>query len=72
MGLKLSNSCAIGADNEKQKHLPGPGAYQPKFATTQKQKPLFSMKGRYKPQKKLDVPGPGTYDKSMMDKKSAP
>jgi len=30
------------------------------------------MKGRYKPQKKLDVPGPGTYDKSMMDKKSAP
>lgn len=30
------------------------------------------MKGRYKDPKKLDVPGPGTYDKSMTDKQSAP
>lgn len=30
------------------------------------------MKGRYKPQKKLDVPGPGTYDKNLKDKRSAP
>lgn len=30
------------------------------------------MKGRYKEPKKLDVPGPGTYDKSMTDKQSAP
>lgn len=30
------------------------------------------MKGRYKELKKLNVPGPGTYDKNMSDKKAAP
>ena len=30
------------------------------------------MKGRYKPGKKLDVPGPGTYNKNLADKRDAP
>ena len=30
--------------------------------------PEFSMKGRYKASKKLDVPGPGTYEKHLKDK----
>jgi hypothetical protein len=34
--------------------------------------PSFSIKGRYKATKKLDVPGPGTYDKTIVDKKAAP
>lgn len=30
------------------------------------------MKGRYAAQKKLDVPGPGTYAKPLVDKRTAP
>ena len=30
------------------------------------------MKGRYKDAKRLDVPGPGTYNKGLADKQSAP
>jgi len=34
--------------------------------------PQFSIKGRYKDAKKLEVPGPGTYTKSLVDKQAAP
>lgn len=34
--------------------------------------PEFSMKGRYKTQKGLAVPGPGTYERSLKDKRDAP
>lgn len=30
------------------------------------------MKGKYNPQRKLNVPGPGTYVNNLNDKKSAP
>jgi len=52
--------------------MPGPGAYKPTRSTAEKSAPSFSVKGRYAQPKSLNVPGPGTYDKSMSDKKSAP
>lgn len=52
--------------------MPGPGAYKPTRSTAEKSAPSFSVKGRYKQPKSMNVPGPGTYDKSMSDKKSAP
>ena len=58
--------------NTKTKFVPGPGTYQPDFAKSVKKYPEFSMKGRYKTAKRLDVPGPGTYDKGLKDKEAAP
>ena len=52
--------------------MPGPGAYKPTRTTAEKSAAQYSMKGRYKAMRVLNVPGPGTYDKSMTDKKSAP
>lgn len=34
--------------------------------------PKYSMKGKYMDQKRLNVPGPGTYKSSLKDKKAAP
>ena len=67
MGIKLTNGAAIGGVHEKQKNTPGPSNYQPNFNVANKSMPSFSMKGRYAAQKKLDVPGPGTYNKSFVD-----
>jgi|TARA_B110001450_G_scaffold253652_1_gene277475 hypothetical protein len=36
MGAKLANGAAIGADAEKQKQMPGPGAYAPLRTTAEK------------------------------------
>jgi len=33
MGVKLANQSAIGADAEKQKQMPGPGAYHGDYKT---------------------------------------
>ena len=33
MGVKLANQSAIGADAEKQKQMPGPGAYADVYKT---------------------------------------
>lgn len=68
MGAKLQGSMSV----DKAKFAPGPGNYDPDFKKSVHQMPSFSMKGRYKDSKKLDVPGPGTYQKSLVDKKSAP
>eukprot|EP00356_Strombidium_inclinatum_P017106 CAMPEP_0170483580 /NCGR_PEP_ID=MMETSP0208-20121228/3259_1 /TAXON_ID=197538 /ORGANISM="Strombidium inclinatum, Strain S3" /LENGTH=163 /DNA_ID=CAMNT_0010756693 /DNA_START=857 /DNA_END=1345 /DNA_ORIENTATION=- len=68
MGVKLESSLA----NPKARLVPGPGNYEPDFRATQKAKPSFSMKGRYNEQKRLNVPGPGTYKKGLADKKQYP
>ena len=52
--------------------MPGPGAYVPVRTSAEKSAAQYSIKGRYKAQKTLNVPGPGTYEKNMSDKKSAP
>ena len=70
MGLKLEKTAAINGG--KQKWVPGPGNYNPDYKKAVESKPSYSMKGRYSEQKKLNVPGPGTYAKSLVDKKSAP
>lgn len=72
MGLKLTNGAAIGGDEKQQKNTPGPGNYDPDYKAGVEKKPAYSMKGRYKAEKRLDVPGPGTYNKSFVDQKSAP
>ena len=59
MGLKLGNQGAINGD--KSKWIPGPGNYNPDYTSGVQAKPSYSMKGRYMEQKKLNVPGPGTY-----------
>mmetsp|Transcript_5502 Transcript_5502/g.9339 ORF Transcript_5502/g.9339 Transcript_5502/m.9339 type:complete len:344 (-) Transcript_5502:28-1059(-) len=70
MGLKLDNQSAI--QTSAKKFVPGPGNYNLDYNNTEKAMPKFSIKGRYKDQKKLQVPGPGTYQKSLVDKKAAP
>ena len=72
MGLKLENQGAIGADSSKKAREPGPGNYDGDYHNTVKKSPSFSIKGRYAPSKRLNVPGPGSYQKSLVDKKMAP
>ena len=67
MGLKLTTGAAIGSDQKQQKQMPGPGNYDPNYKVGTNTMPSFSMKGRYSEQKKLAVPGPGTYNKSFVD-----
>lgn len=69
MGLKLENQSAI---RNSGGNLPGPGNYEPVFKSVIKSLPSYSLKGRYSEHKKLDVPGPGTYNQSFNDKSSAP
>jgi hypothetical protein len=69
MGLKLDKHSAISANGKEN---PGPGNYNPDYKLAENQLPQFSIKGRYKDAKKLDVPGPGTYNKGLADKHSAP
>lgn len=68
MGVKLESAITTSAS----KFVPGPGNYDPNFKACMKEKPSFSIKGRYNDLKKLQVPGPGTYQKSLVDKKAAP
>ena len=70
MGAKLDNTSAIG--NSKTKFVPGPGSYEPNYKAEVNALPQYSIKGRYKAARKLDVPGPGTYGKSLVDKQTAP
>ena len=70
MGLKLEKTGAINGN--KAKWVPGPGNYNPDYKTGVEEKPSYSMKGRDSAQKTLNVPGPGTYARSLVDKKSAP
>lgn len=69
MGIKLIPGAPIGGDAVKQKNTPGPGNYDPDFKAQAKSMAAYSMKGRYAPPKKLDVPGPGAYNKSFVDQK---
>jgi hypothetical protein len=55
-----------------KKGTPGAGAYDPEYKNTVDKKPTYTMKGRYSEAKRLNVPGPGTYQKSLVDKRSAP
>ena len=68
MGAKLGSSFV----NAGVKGSPGPGGYDPDFKVTSNKKPTYTIKGRYSEAKRLNVPGPGTYQKSLVDKKSAP
>ena len=67
MGAKLGSSFITG-----NKNTPGPGGYDPDFNATSNKKPKYTIKGRYSEAKRLNVPGPGTYQKTLVDKKSAP
>ena len=67
LGLKLENKGALSTN--KSVVVPGAGTYNPDYKAEAKKEPSFSMKGRYKDLKKLDVPGPGTYSKNLSDKK---
>ena len=68
MGMKLENGNALAVKNT----TPGAGAYNPDYKVGIEAKPHYSIKGRYQAAKKLNVPGPGTYQKSLVDKKSSP
>ena len=43
MGIKLSNQSAIGGDMEKQKQMPGPGAYSGDYRTTRTTMPNWRI-----------------------------
>ena len=68
-GLKLDNQ---GAMSGGKGNVPAPGAYNPNYRASVRADPQFSMKGRHKTQKSLDVPGPGTYQSNLADKAAAP
>lgn len=68
MGLKLEKHGSLSTKNL----APGPGTYDGDYKAQVKAMPKYSMKGKYSPQKRLNVPGPGTYKSSLHDKKAAP
>lgn len=69
MGLKLDSQSVLAP---KKFSVPGAGSYNPDYQTTRNQEPRFSLKGRYKDHKRLNVPGPGSYQSSLVDKSAAP
>ena len=69
MGLKLEET---GALNPKKKVVPPVGAYEPNYRKQVASDPSYSMKGRHTDLKRLNVPGPGTYNKPLVDKSKAP
>mgnify|MGYP002633026514 CR=1 FL=1 len=69
MGLKLDKRSAL---SPSKKVVPPPGAYDPDYRAAIAGEPRFSMKGRLREPRKMAVPGPGTYNKTLCDKKSGP
>ena len=68
MGLKLEKHGSLVSKSIS----PGPGTYDGNYKTTVTKDPNYTLKGRYAPTKVLNVPGPGTYSKTLTDKKTAP
>ena len=68
MGLKLEKGGAMGVKSVS----PGPGTYNGNYRVQAASDPTYTLKGRYPAMKRLNVPGPGTYEKKLIDKKSAP
>ena len=68
MGLKLANKGALVSKSIS----PGPGTYDGNYRAGVTADPNYTLKGRYKPVKMLNVPGPGTYEKGLSDKLKAP
>ena len=53
--------------------MPGAGTYNPDFKAVSKSLPKYSMKGRSNNMNtKLNVPGPGTYDINLTNKRNNP
>ena len=70
MGVKLDRQGALGAPGGQ--HVPGPGNYDPDYKSVQPTLPKFSIKGRYPDARRMEVPGPGTYQKGFGDKLASP
>lgn len=69
MGLKLEKHGSLSVKSL----VPGPGTYDGDYKIQAKSLPKYSMKGKYRDAKRLNVPGPGTYiNNSLTDKKLAP
>lgn len=69
MGLKLENKSMTASAKQLG---PGPGKYNPDFNSNVTKYPEFSMKGRYKEVRKLNVPGPGHYEKTFVVHQKSP
>lgn len=51
---------------------PGPGAYEPNFNAQAPELPKYSIKGRYQPRKRDQIPAPGAYEMNHNTKLTAP
>ena len=56
----------------KSTEVPGPGTYDPRFNASQTELPKYSIKGRYVDRKRDQIPAPGAYEVSFIDKNQAP
>lgn len=72
MGLKLDNQSSIGQALRKSSGKPGAGAHNPDYKVQKKSMPAFSMIARAPGEKKMNVPGPGTYEGGSPHKQRAP
>ena len=68
MGLKLEKHGSLVSKSIS----PGPGTYDGKYRSQVTSDPTYTLKGRYAPTKVLNVPGPGSYNRHLGDKKTAP
>ena len=72
MRLKLDNQSSIGQSLMKNKGKPGPGGHDPDYKCAKKAFPAFSMISRPPGERKMVVPGPGTYDSKVPSKQRGP